>query len=57
MDMHGARRPSVRLTVYFRAEGGTRDRVGEYTRSEAALRLKWARRLEDFKGHKTEVLK
>lgn len=42
----------VVLTVYFReAAGRVRSLYCEYTRSEAALRLKWARHLENFKGH------
>ncbi len=46
----------VRLTVYFRTAEGVRERSGVYTRSEAALRLKWARKLEDFKCFKTEAV-
>lgn len=45
----------VKLTVYFRQDGETRSRSCSYTRSEAALRLKWARHLENFKGHSTEA--
>ena len=48
---------AVRLTVYFREAGGPRALTGDYTRSQAALRLKWTRHLENFKGHKTEALR
>ncbi len=53
-------RPDVMLTVYFVDEfrdKNIRERTGEYTRGQAALRLKWARHLPNFKGHKTEAVK
>ena len=45
----------VRLTVYFATEGHTRTASCVYTRGQAAMRLKWARHLDNFKGHKTEA--
>jgi hypothetical protein len=45
----------VKLTVYFHAEGKARSLSCVYTRSQAALRLKWARHLGNFRGHTTEA--
>lgn len=42
----------VRLIVYL---VGPRTLSCVYTRNQAALRLKWARHLEAFKGHRTEA--
>lgn len=46
-------KPEVILTVYLR---GNRVLSGKYTRLGAALRLRFARVLEDFMGYKTEAL-
>lgn len=46
----------VRLVVYFREAEKTRSLSCVYTRSQAALRLKWARHLENFRGHSTEAV-
>lgn len=43
----------VHLTVYFRSAGGVRSLECVYTRNQAALRLKWARKQDDFMGHET----
>jgi len=43
----------VKLTVYLR---GPRTLSGEYTRNQAALRLKWARRFEEFKGYSLDAV-
>lgn len=45
----------IRLFVYFRDDGKARTLSCTYTRAQAALRLKWARHLENFVGHRTEA--
>lgn len=47
-------RQEVVLTVYLR---GNRVLSGQYQRRAAAYRLRFSRKLEEFMGHKTEVLK
>lgn len=46
----------VKLTVYFRENLKVRSLSGTYTRNQAALRLKWARKQEDFRGYKLEAI-
>lgn len=52
----GCNEPQVRLTVYIRTvPGRSRSISGVYSRSGAAYRLRYSRRLSNFMGHSTEA--